>query len=199
MTSTRIVGTTIFIESLSAFSIFIPSLTKISLISSEVISTPNNLFTFFIDIFTVHGFIGFGYTSAIALTLAPANSSNISIALITAVSATFGSKSLSNLYAASVCRLYLRCVKRIEDASKDADSKMILCVSSVTALPIPPITPAKAIGFSPSVMTISFSSNFNSVSSNKVNFSSFLACRTEIFFITSAEKACNGCPVSSIT
>ena len=84
-------------------------------------------------------------------------------------------------------------VRRILDELKYADSKIIFLVLSLTSVFFPPITPPKAIGCFPSVITKSVSCSLRSTPSRVSNTSPSFASRITILSPTkSLSNACIG-------
>ena len=115
--------------------------------------------------------------------------------------ASSGLSPFSNLVDASVRDLSRDAVRRMLGAWKVADSNRIVCVSSVTSEPAPPITPASASGFFSSAITSMSVVSSRSSPSSVTSLSPSLARLTMIFSPPTAEKsnAWSGWPASSMT
>ena len=147
-TSCLQVGTLITFFSLSYFR---STASKYPIISSSENEVPRSPLIFSGSNGTSDGSLFSGYTSTIPPTTSPApNSSMSSQARLTASSAVFGSRPLSNFWEASVCRPIRLEERRMFVPLKQAASKRTVFTSSVIMEFSPPMMPPMPTGFSAS-------------------------------------------------
>jgi len=144
----------------------------------------------------------FWYSSIVPLiSLPPPISAMSCVARFNAIMVPLGSTPRSKRCEASVFNPVFFEVFRMQTGSKYALSRRIFVVESSISEFNPPITPARATGFSPSQIISISGSRRRSFPSRVIKASPSLAVRTTIRFSArrSKSKAWSGCPLSIIT
>ncbi|MPM79105.1 hypothetical protein SDC9_126136 [bioreactor metagenome] len=151
--------------------------------SSLEMAVPNERLIFSKVMTTSVSFTSTVSTDAVPATIVPpANSWISSAACCPAVRIVATLMPFSKRELDSLRKLNLPAVLRIKTGLNNADSNATVTVPSVISESIPPMTPAKAIGAVPFVMTMLSVSNVLSTPSRVVIFSLALARRTMISF-----------------